>query len=77
MTILGTVPVKDFLYDELAELVLPANILLEANTDEVEVPSDPRFQIAQKMEGFIKRFSQVGDHSYVLILYLLTHVAIC
>ncbi|KAJ5823852.1 NatC N(alpha)-terminal acetyltransferase Mak10 subunit [Penicillium robsamsonii] len=58
MTILGAIPVKDFLYDELAELVLPANILLEANTDEVEVPSDPRFQIAQKMDGFMKRFAQ-------------------
>lgn len=59
-TILGSVPVKEFLYDELAELVLPSNILLEANTEEVEVPSDPRFQIAQKMDGFVKRFSQVG-----------------
>ncbi|CAG7923311.1 unnamed protein product [Penicillium olsonii] len=56
--ILGTVPVKDFLYGELAELVLPASVLLEANIDEVEVPSDPRFQIAQKMDGFVKRFSQ-------------------
>ncbi|KAJ5788742.1 NatC N(alpha)-terminal acetyltransferase Mak10 subunit [Penicillium paradoxum] len=58
MTILGAVPVKEFLYDELAELVLPANILIEANTDEVEMPSDPRFQIAQKMDGFMKRFAQ-------------------
>ncbi|KAK9855574.1 NatC N(alpha)-terminal acetyltransferase [Penicillium brevicompactum] len=56
--ILGTVPVKDFLFGELAELVLPASILLEANTDDVEVPSDPRFQIALKMDGFMKRFSQ-------------------
>ncbi|KAJ5142575.1 NatC N(alpha)-terminal acetyltransferase Mak10 subunit [Penicillium bovifimosum] len=58
MTILGAVPVKQFLYDELAELVLPANVLLEANTDEVEMPSDPRFQIAQKMDSFMKRFAQ-------------------
>ncbi|KAJ6051764.1 hypothetical protein N7499_011143 [Penicillium canescens] len=58
MTILGTVPVKDFLFDDLAELVLPASILLEANIDEVEMPSDPRFQIAQKMDGFLKRFAQ-------------------
>lgn len=58
MTILGAVPVKQFLYDDLAELVLPGSLLLEANTDEVEVPSDPRFQIAQHMEGFVKRFSQ-------------------
>ncbi|KAJ5988583.1 NatC N(alpha)-terminal acetyltransferase Mak10 subunit [Penicillium waksmanii] len=58
MTILGAVPVKQFLYDDLAELVLPSSVLLQANTDEVELPSDPRFQIAQKMEGFVKRFSQ-------------------
>ncbi|KAJ5543567.1 NatC N(alpha)-terminal acetyltransferase Mak10 subunit [Penicillium sp. DV-2018c] len=58
MTILGAVPVKQFLYDELAELVLPANVLLEANTDEVEMPSNPRFQIAQKMDSFMKRFAQ-------------------
>ncbi|KAJ5676164.1 hypothetical protein N7462_009061 [Penicillium macrosclerotiorum] len=58
MKILGAVSVKQFLYDDLAELVLPASMLLEANTDDVELPSDPRFQIAQRMEGFVKRFSQ-------------------
>lgn len=58
MTILGAVPVKQFLYDDLAELVLPSSILLEANTDDVELPSDPRFQIAQQMQGFVKRFAQ-------------------
>ncbi|PYI05087.1 amino-acid N-acetyltransferase subunit Mak10 [Aspergillus sclerotiicarbonarius CBS 121057] len=58
MTILGAVPVKQFLYDELAELVLPSRILLEANMDEIEVPSDPRFQIAKQMDAFVKRFSQ-------------------
>lgn len=59
MVILGEVPVKQFLYDDLAELVLPSSMLLQANTDEVELPSDPRFQIAQKMDGFVKRFAQV------------------
>ncbi|KAJ5591477.1 uncharacterized protein N7459_001846 [Penicillium hispanicum] len=58
MTILGAVSVKQFLYDDLAELVLPSSILLEANTDDVELPSDPRFQIARQMEGFVKRFAQ-------------------
>jgi hypothetical protein len=77
MTILGAVPVKEFLYDELAELVLPANILLEANTDEVEVPSDPRFQIAQKMDGFMKRFAQVSVHIDLDMSYLLTLTAVC
>lgn len=59
MTILGAVPVKQFLYDELAELVLPSSILLEANMDDIEVPSDPRFQIAKQMDAFVQRFSQV------------------
>ncbi|GKZ21510.1 hypothetical protein AbraIFM66951_006692 [Aspergillus brasiliensis] len=58
MTILGAVPVKQFLYDELAELVLPSSILLEANMDDIEVPSDPRFQIAKQMDAFVQRFSQ-------------------
>ncbi|PWY68661.1 amino-acid N-acetyltransferase subunit Mak10 [Aspergillus heteromorphus CBS 117.55] len=58
MTILGAVPVKDFLYDELAELVLPSSILLQANMDEIELPSDPRFQIAKMMDVFVKRLSQ-------------------
>jgi len=58
MTILGAVSVKQFLYDDLAELVLPASLLLEANTDDVELPTDPRFQIAQQMDGFVKRFAQ-------------------
>ncbi|KAJ5912965.1 hypothetical protein N7504_001848 [Penicillium tannophilum] len=58
MTILGAVSVKQFLFDDLAELVLPCSILLEANTDDVELPSDPRFQIARHMDGFVKRFAQ-------------------
>lgn len=59
MAILGSIPVKQFLYDDLAELVLPSSLLLQANTDDVELPSDPRFQIAQKMDGFVKRFAHV------------------
>ncbi|KAL4896886.1 Mak10 subunit, NatC N-terminal acetyltransferase-domain-containing protein [Aspergillus ambiguus] len=58
MTVLGAVPVKQFLYDELAEIVLPSSTLLQANTDETEMPSDPRFQIATHMEAFTKRFAQ-------------------
>ena len=77
MTILGAVPVKEFLRDELTELVLPANILLEANTDEVEVPSDPRFQIAQKMDGFMKRFAQVSEYIDHDMSHLLTFTALC
>lgn len=57
--ILGSVSVKDFLYNELAELVLPSSVLLQANMDETEMPSDPRFQIAKHMDGFVKRFGFV------------------
>lgn len=60
LTVLGTVSVREFLYDELAELVLPSSVLLQANMDETEMPSDPRFQIANVMDGFVKRFAQVG-----------------
>lgn len=65
--ILGAVPVKKFLYDELAALVLPSSILLEANLDEIEMPSDPRFQIAQLMDGFVRRFSQVRAVTTLLL----------
>lgn len=65
MTILGAVPVKQFLYDELAELVLPSSILLQANMDDIEVPSDPRFQIAKQMDAFVQRFSQVGTSHFL------------
>ncbi|KAI2788019.1 hypothetical protein POX_f08402 [Penicillium oxalicum] len=57
-SILGTVSVRKYLYDDLAELVLPASMLLRANLDEVELPSDPRFRIAQIMDNFVKRFGQ-------------------
>lgn len=69
--ILGGVPVKKFLYDELAALVLPSSILLEANLDETEMPSDPRFQIAQLMDGFVRRFSQVRVVTPLLSSYNL------
>lgn len=69
MAILGAVPVKKFLYDELAALVLPSSILLEANLDDTEMPSDPRFQIAQLMDGFVRRFSQVRAIITLLLSY--------
>ncbi|EAW06427.1 N-alpha-acetyltransferase 35, NatC auxiliary subunit [Aspergillus clavatus NRRL 1] len=58
ITILGTMSAKQFLYDELSEFILSSSLLLEANTDDTEMPSDPRFQIAQRMDSFVKRFAQ-------------------
>lgn len=57
--VLGSIPVEQFLQDDLAELVLPSSLLLRASLDEIEVPSDPRFQIAKHMNNFIYRFAQV------------------
>jgi hypothetical protein len=59
MTVLGKVSLKGLLYDELSEFVLSSSVLLDANIDDTEVPSDPRFQIAQRMDAFVKRFAQV------------------
>jgi hypothetical protein len=59
MEILGSVPVRDFFYQDLAELVLPFSQLLDVENEEIEVPSDPRFQIATHMDNFIKRAAQV------------------
>lgn len=66
LTILGSISIKQLIFDDIAELVLPSSILLEANTDDVELPSDPRFQIARNMNAFVTRFSQV------VILHLKT-----
>ena len=59
MEILGSISVKDFFYQDLAELVLPFSQLLDGENEEIEMPSDPRFQIAKHMDSFIKRAAQV------------------
>ncbi|KAI9815701.1 MAG: hypothetical protein M1827_002097 [Pycnora praestabilis] len=58
MRFLGTMSLKQVLFDDLAEIVLPAGFLLEAHNSEIEVPSDPRFQIAAKMDQFVARAGQ-------------------
>lgn len=59
LKVFGAMSVKDFLYDDLTELVLPTSRLLQREDVEIEVPSDPRFQLAKTMDGFIKRVAQV------------------
>ena len=44
--------VKELLYQDLAELILPVRPLLDPENAKVEVPHDDRFQIAQKMDTF-------------------------
>lgn len=62
--ILGKHSIRQLLDDDLASVVLPANQLLDRSNDEIEVPTDPRHQMAQKMEIFRMRAAQ----SYLDIL---------
>ena len=55
MRILGTLSFKQLLFDDLDELVLPADMLLDPANAEVEAPQDPRFQIARKIDAFITK----------------------
>ncbi|OJD12407.1 hypothetical protein AJ78_06998 [Emergomyces pasteurianus Ep9510] len=64
MEILGSVEVKDFFYDGLAELVLPCSQLLDRKNEEVEAPSNSRFQIAKHMDNFVTRAAQAFVDTY-------------
>ncbi|KAK2807005.1 hypothetical protein FQN50_005579 [Emmonsiellopsis sp. PD_5] len=64
MEILGSVSVKEFFFDELAEIVLPSSQLLDPKNEEVELPSDSRFQIAKHMDNFVKRAAQPFVDTY-------------
>lgn len=55
MVILGTMSTRQVLDDDLASTVLPAHKLLDRANDEVEVPSDPRHNMAARMEIFRSR----------------------
>lgn len=78
MTVLGKVSLKGLLYDELSEFVLASSVLLDANMDNTEVPSDPRFQIAQRMDAFVKRFAQVTSCRFFRVVRISDHyIALC
>ncbi|KAL8718478.1 MAG: hypothetical protein Q9225_004392 [Loekoesia sp. 1 TL-2023] len=58
MKVLGNITITKLVFDDLEELVLPADILLDPANGNVEAPHDPRFQMAKEMRGFILR---IGD----------------
>ncbi|KAL9040205.1 MAG: hypothetical protein Q9180_002050 [Flavoplaca navasiana] len=58
MRVLGKITITTLIFDDLAELVLPAATLLDPANANVEPPQDPRFQMAKEMGGFVLR---VGD----------------
>lgn len=71
MKILGSKSVKQLFYDDLRDLVLPLSTLLDAENEECEVPSDPRFQIYQSMESFVGRVAHVSRIESNPVVYFL------
>jgi N-alpha-acetyltransferase 35, NatC auxiliary subunit len=55
MIVLGTMSIRQVLDDDLASTVLPAHVLLDRGNDEIEVPHNPRFNMASRMEIFRSR----------------------
>ncbi|KAI9670156.1 MAG: N-alpha-acetyltransferase 35 NatC auxiliary subunit [Caeruleum heppii] len=53
--VLGQLFIKQLLYDDLAETVLPGDVLIDPDNDEVELPADPRAEIATTMNVFVAR----------------------
>lgn len=52
---LGHKSIREILDDDLATITLPASLLLDRANDEIEVPTDPRFLIASRVELFRQR----------------------
>ena len=71
MRILGNMSFKQLIYGDLAEMVLPADTLVDATHSNIEVPQDHRFQIATRMDAFVARVGQVSL-SYLKVSYILT-----
>jgi hypothetical protein len=55
MIVLGTMSIRQVLDEDLACTVLPGNQLLDRDNDEIELPNDPRFNMATRMEIFRSR----------------------
>lgn len=57
---LGTMSIKQLLFDDVKELCLPADDLLDPLNELSEMPSDTRYQIRQRMEWFVERAGHVS-----------------
>jgi hypothetical protein len=59
MKVVGKLPVKCILFDDLKELCNPAEELLDPRNGEVEAPQSSAFQIARRMDWFVERAGRV------------------
>lgn len=51
---------KQYLFDDFEELVLPADVLIDPANGDVEAPQDPRFQISKRMDAFVTKAADVS-----------------
>ncbi|MCJ1415382.1 hypothetical protein MMC32_001714 [Xylographa parallela] len=58
MRVSGETSFTQFIFDDLAELVLPADILVDMANYAVEAPQSRKFQIAKRMDVFVDRVGQ-------------------
>ena len=63
MKVLETMSIKQLIFDDLEEIVMPASSLIDSANAHVEAPQDPRFQIYEKMDHFITRAADVSTSS--------------
>ncbi|CCX30815.1 Similar to N-alpha-acetyltransferase 35, NatC auxiliary subunit; acc. no. Q7T322 [Pyronema omphalodes CBS 100304] len=64
LRICGKLPIRDILYDDVRELCNPPAKLFDPKNDECEAPSNPKFQIAERMEWFIARAGRLYIELY-------------
>ena len=59
MRVNGEITFTQFIFDDLSEVVLPADISVDTANYTIEAPQDPRFQIMSRMDMFVSRVGQV------------------
>lgn len=60
MRVLGNISLKQFLFEDFEELVLPADVLVDPANYDIEAPQDPRFQISKRMDAFVTKAADVS-----------------
>lgn len=63
--ILSRMSIKQLVFEDLAEITLPADILIDRTNDDIEIPSSPRFYMAQRMDTFVSRIGHVSRDTNV------------
>ena len=62
--IIGKMPPKCILFDDLSELCYPIQELLDPANFEAEAPQSPQFQIARRMDWFVERAGKAYINLY-------------